>query len=252
MTTIGQVVLVTGAASGNGLAIATRFLEDGARVVAVDASADALDRVVAGWSAHGERVASVVADVSDPSQVALAVRTATDRFGRLDVLVNNAGITGDQRATTVHETPIEEFDRVMAVNVRGVFLGCRAAIPIMLEQGRGTIVNIASVAGLVAFPGRAAYTASKGAVVQLTKSIAVDYAARGIRANAVCPGMVHTPMTDWRLSDPVMRVAILERIPQREIATAVDVANAVAFLAGPQAGQFNGAALVMDGAYSAQ
>lgn len=246
-----QVVLVTGAASGNGLAIASRFLDDDARVVAVDTSGEALDRTMADWSSHGERVASVVADVSDPEQVNAAVAVAIGRFGRLDVLVNNAGITGDRRATTVHETPIEEFDRVMAVNVRGVFLGCRAALPIMLEQGGGTIVNIASVAGIVAFPGRAAYTASKGAVIQLTKSIAVDYAARGIRANAVCPGMVHTPMTDWRLSDPVLRAAVLERIPQKEIAEATDVANAVAFLAGPEARQFNGAALIMDGGYSA-
>ena len=168
-------------------------------------------------------------------------------FGRLDVLVNNAGITGGQRATTLHETPIDQFDLVMAVNVRGVFLCCRAALPVMLEQGRGVIVNIASVAGLVAFPGRCAYTTSKGAVVQLTKSIAADYAGRGIRANAVCPGMVHTPMTQWRLSDPALRAAMLERIPQREIAEASDVADAVAFLAGSDASYVTGTTLVVAG-----
>lgn len=246
--------MVTGAASGNGLAITERFLADGASVVAVDVSGEGLERAVTGWTAgevDASRVHAVVADVTDPDQVAAAVGAASTRFGRLDVLVNNAGITGDRRATRLHETPIDQWDLVMAVNVRGVFLGCRAALPIMLEQGRGTIVNIASVAGLVAFPGRAAYTASKGAVVLLTKSLAADYAALGIRANAVCPGMVHTPMTDWRLSDPGLRAAIIERIPQREIAQASDVANAVAFLAGPEAGQFNGAALVMDGGFSA-
>ncbi len=248
------VVLVTGAASGNGLAIAERFLADGAAVVAVDVSGDGLERASSDWAAtpdRAERLYTVVADVADADQVEAAVRAAAERFGRLDVLVNNAGITGDQRATTLHETPIDQFDLVMAVNVRGVFLGCRAALPVMLEQGRGVIVNIASVAGLVAFPGRCAYTTSKGAVVQLTKSIAADYAGRGIRANAVCPGMVHTPMTHWRLSDPTLRAAMLERIPQREIAEASDVADAVAFLAGPEARQFNGAALVMDGGYSA-
>ncbi len=251
MTPAAPVVLVTGAASGNGQAITSRFLADGATVAAVDVATDALERAAEEWRDHGERLLCIAADVSDAASVEAAIRAPVDRFGRLDVLVNNAGITGDQRATTLHETPIEEFDRVMAVNVRGVFLGCRAVLPIMLEQGGGVIVNIASVAGIVAFPGRAAYTASKGAVIQLTKSIAVDYAARGIRANAVCPGMVHTPMTDWRLSDPVLRAAVLERIPQKEIAEAKDVANAVAFLASPEARQFNGAALVMDGGYSA-
>lgn len=251
---MSEVVLVTGAASGNGLAIAERFLADGAAVVAVDVSGDGLERASSDWAATPDRAArlhTVVADVTDADQVEAAVRAAAERFGRLDVLVNNAGITGDQRATTLHETPIDQFDLVMAVNVRGVFLGCRAALPVMLEQGRGVIVNIASVAGLVAFPGRCAYTTSKGAVVQLTKSIAADYAGRGIRANAVCPGMVHTPMTHWRLSDPALRAAMLERIPQREIAEASDVADAVAFLAGPEARQFNGSALVMDGGYSA-
>jgi NAD(P)-dependent dehydrogenase (short-subunit alcohol dehydrogenase family) len=193
----------------------------------------------------------VIADVTEPSQIEAAVAAAGERFGRLDVLVNNAGISGDRRATTLHETPIDQWDRVMAVNVRGVFLGCRAALPVMLAQGGGMIVNIASVAGLVAFPGRAAYTTSKGAVIQLTKSIAADYASRGIRANALCPGMVDTPMTHWRLSDPDLLAAVLDRIPQREIGDPSDVADAVAFLAGPEARQFNGAAIVMDGGWTA-
>ena len=243
------VVLVTGAASGNGLAIAGRFLADGARVVAVDVAPDALEGAAAGWREHGDRLLCVTADVSDAASVEGAIATTVDRFGRLDVLVNNAGITGDQRATTVHETPIEEFDRVMAVNVRGVYLGCRAALPRMLEQGGGIIVNIASVAGLVAFPGRAAYSTSKSAVVGLTRSIAADYAARGVRCNAVCPGMIDTPMTRWRLEQPDLRAQILERIPQREIGEASDVAGAVAFLAGPDARYLNGAAVVVDGGY---
>jgi NAD(P)-dependent dehydrogenase (short-subunit alcohol dehydrogenase family) len=248
---VSRVALVTGAASGNGEAIAARFLRDGAAVVAVDAAADGLARAAAAWSEHADRVATVIADVTEPSQIEAAVAAAGERFGRLDVLVNNAGISGDRRATTLHETPIDQWDRVMAVNVRGVFLGCRAALPVMLAQGGGMIVNIASVAGLVAFPGRAAYTTSKGAVIQLTKSIAADYASRGIRANALCPGMVDTPMTHWRLSDPDLLAAVLDRIPQREIGDPSDVADAVAFLAGPEARQFNGAAIVMDGGWTA-
>jgi NAD(P)-dependent dehydrogenase (short-subunit alcohol dehydrogenase family) len=247
---VTRVVLVTGAASGNGHAIATRFLADGARVVAVDVGADPLGRAAAGWEEHATSVLCVTADVADAADMEAAVATSVERFGRLDVLVNNAGVSGNQQATTVHVTPIEEFDRVMAINVRGVFLGCRAALPRMLEQGGGIIVNIASVAGLVAFPGRAAYSTSKSAILGLTRSIAADYAAQGIRCNAVCPGMIDTPMTRWRLEQPDLRAQVLERIPQREIGEASDVAGAVAFLAGPDARYFNGAAVVLDGGYT--
>lgn len=151
----------------------------------------------------------------------------------------------------MHATPVAEFDRVIAVNLRGVFLGCRAVLPIMIEQGGGVIINIASVAGLVAFPGRAAYTASKGAVIQLSRSITADYAHAGIRCLALCPGMIETPMTQWRLDQPHLRKEILARIPQNEIGSVEDVASAVAFLAGPEARYFNGSALVMDGGYAA-
>ena len=118
------------------------------------------------------------------------------------MLVNNAGITGSQSATSCGETPVADWDAVFAVNVRGPFLCSRAVLPSMVARGAGHIITIASVAGLVAFPGRCAYTASKGAALMLTRSIAVDYAAAGIQANAVCPGMVYTPMTSWRLDQP--------------------------------------------------
>jgi NAD(P)-dependent dehydrogenase (short-subunit alcohol dehydrogenase family) len=183
--------------------------------------------------------------------MAAAMDAILSAFSRIDVLVNNAGITGNQEAGILHTTPVGEFDKVFAVNVRGIFLGCRAAIPVMLDQGGGVIVNIASVAGLVAFPGRAAYTASKGAVIQLTRAIAADYAGKGIRCNALCPGMIETPMTKWRLDQPNLRRQVLDRIPQDEIGTAAHVADAVMFLAAPDAAYFNGAAIVMDGGYTA-
>jgi NAD(P)-dependent dehydrogenase (short-subunit alcohol dehydrogenase family) len=247
-----QVALVTGAASGNGRAITTRLLRDGASVAAVDADGAALEATRReAWGEAGERLLGAVADVASEGDVAAALRATLERFGRLDVLVNNAGVNGGPRATVLHETPVADFDRVLAVNVRGVFLFCRAALPVMLEQGAGLIVNIASVAGMVAFPGRAAYTASKGAVIQLTRSIAVDYGARGIRANALCPGMIYTPMTRWRLDQPELREEVVARIPQREIGAADDVAGAVSFLCSADARYFNGAALVMDGAYTA-
>ncbi len=171
--------------------------------------------------------------------------------GQIDVLINNAGITGSHAATDVHSTSVDEFDRVMAVNVRGIFLGCHAVLPHMLERGAGVILNIASVASFVAFPKRAAYTTSKGAVVQLTRSIAVDYARAGIRCNALCPGMIETPMTQWRLDQPDLRAQVLSRIPQNEIGTASDVAAAAEFLVSDLARYVNGAALVVDGGMTA-
>ncbi len=249
---MSRVALVTGAASGNGRAIAGRLLRDGFTVAAVDLDLAALVRTRSeAWSEWGERAVCLRANVGDAGEVAGAVGEVLKRFGRVDVLVNNAGITGGPQATSVHETSVADFDAVLAVNLRGPFLLCRAALPAMLAQGSGVIVNIASVAGLVAFPGRAAYTASKGALIQLTRSIAVDYAARGVRCNALCPGMIETPMTQWRLDQPALRAQVLSQIPQNQIGLPGDVAAAVAFLASEEARYFNGAALVMDGAYSA-
>ncbi|ABS70079.1 short-chain dehydrogenase/reductase SDR (plasmid) [Xanthobacter versatilis] len=249
---MSRVAIVTGASSGNGLAIATRFLARGDRVAALDLSAETLEETArTHWHAYADKVLRVRADVADEGDVNAAIAATMEQFGAIDVLVNNAGITGNSEAGVLHTTPVEQFDKVMAVNVRGIFLGCRAVLPHMLLQGAGVIVNIASVASLVAFPGRSAYTTSKGAVLQLTKSVAVDYAGSGIRCNAVCPGMIETPMTQWRLDQPELRDQVLARIPQKEIGTAAQVADAVMFLAGEDATYVNGAALVMDGAYTA-
>lgn len=245
------VVLVTGAASGIGRAITSRFLSEGKCVAAVDLDQAALEQArKEAWADAGERLLSVVADISKPDEAEFALAQTVSGLRRIDVLVNNAGITGGPRATKLHETSVEDFDRVWNVNGRGVFLMCRAALPRMLAQGGGTIVNIASVAGLVAFPGRAAYTMSKGAVVQLTRSIAVDYAGAGIRCNAVCPGMIDTPMTHWRLEQPELRAQVVTHIPQGDVGTVDDVASAVWFMAGPDARYLNGTTLVVDGGYS--
>lgn len=247
-----RVVVVTGAASGNGLAIASRLLSRGDLVVAFDVSAQALARCEAEhWSDHRDAVLTMAGDVSDEADVGRLIDQALTWHGRVDALVNNAGITGSAAATDVHTTPVAEFDQVMAVNVRGVFLGCHAVLPHMLDRRAGLIVNIASVASFVAFPKRAAYTASKGAVLQLTRSIAVDYAHAGICCNALCPGMIETPMTKWRLDQPDLRAQVLARIPQNEIGTADDVAGAVEFLLGEGARYMNGSGLVMDGGYLA-
>jgi NAD(P)-dependent dehydrogenase (short-subunit alcohol dehydrogenase family) len=249
---MSRVSVVTGAASGNGLAIASRLLSCGDRVAALDVSADSLARCSAcEWQLHVNRTLCLAIDVSDEASVNGAIATVKDCFGRVDVLVNNAGITGGTEATSLHVTPAAVFDHVIAVNVRGVFLGCRAVLPLMIAQGGGVIINIASIAGLIAFPGRAAYTASKGAVIQLSRSITADYAHAGIRCVALCPGMIETPMTKWRLDQPHLRKEVLARIPQNEIGSAEDVAAAVVFLVGPEARYFNGSALIMDGGYAA-
>ena len=236
------VALVTGAASGIGRACVERLAGNGTAVVAVDLDADGLADLDA---------LALAADVADAAAVVGAVARAEAELGALDAVVNVAGITGTRAAAECHVTPVDEWRRVIDVNLTGPFLVCRAALPRMLERGAGCIVNVASAAGLVAFPARCAYSASKGGVVQLTRSLAADYAARGIRANAVCPGMVDTPMTRWRLDEPDLRAAVLAKIPAGRVATAAEVADAVALLAGGDLPYMNGAMLVLDGGWTA-
>ena len=205
------MVVVTGGGSGIGLATCARLAADGFTVAALDIEPAAAD---------GAASLALRCDVTDESDVGAATATVLEQFGRIDVLVNNAGITGSRQAARCHETPVEEWDKVHAVNVRGPFLCSRAVLPAMVARGSGHIITIASVAGLIAFPGRCAYTASKGAALMLTRSIAVDYAAAGIRANAVCPGMVYTPMTSWRLDQPELRAEVEDRIPLGRVAYA--------------------------------
>lgn len=240
--TASQVAVVTGGASGIGLATCARLCDDGFAVAALDLEPDGAADVAA---------LTVRCDVTDESDVASAMVAVTERFGGIDVLVNNAGITGSRDATVCHETPVAEWDRVHAVNVRGPFLCSRAVLPAMVARGSGHVITIASVAGLVAFPGRCAYTASKGAAVMLTRSIAVDYAAAGIRANAVCPGMVYTPMTSWRLDQPDLRAEVESRIPMGRVASPGEIADAVALLASGRLTYLTGHPLVVDGGMSA-
>jgi NAD(P)-dependent dehydrogenase (short-subunit alcohol dehydrogenase family) len=238
----GRVAVVTGAASGIGRAVGARLREDGFHVVGLD-----LNRAAAAEVCDE----ALELDVADADAVAAAFATLLDAHAAVDVLVNNAGVTGSARATVCHETPVEDWDRVHAVNVRGPFLCSRAVLPAMLAAGRGHIITIASAAGLVAFPGRCAYTASKGAAVQLARSIAVDYAAAGIRSNAVCPGMVYTPMTAWRLDQPELREQVERQVPMGRVATVEEVADAVSVLAGGRLAYLNGHSLLLDGGWTA-
>lgn len=237
-----RVALVTGAASGIGRACVERLIAGGTAVAAVDLDAATMRDL---------DVLALAADVTDDDAVQAVVARAEAELGPLDAVVNVAGITGSADAAQCHVTPVHEWRRVLDVNLTGPFLVCRAALGGMLERGAGSIVNVASAAGLVAFPGRCAYSASKGGVVQLTRSLAADYAARGIRANAVCPGMVDTPMTHWRLEQPELRAAVLQKIPAGRVATADEVAEAVVLLTGDGLAYMNGAMLVIDGGWTA-
>ncbi len=185
-----KIALVTGAGSGIGQGIARRFAAEGAFLVLSDMSEAGLQETAALIGEVGGQSISVVGDVSIRADAERIVAAAVQRWGRLDIVVNNAGISGSREATLAHLTPDEEWERVIAVNVNGVFRVASAAIRQMLTQGQGNIVNIASVAGFVPFPARAAYNASKGAVVSFTRALALDYAASHIRVNAICPGMV--------------------------------------------------------------
>jgi NAD(P)-dependent dehydrogenase (short-subunit alcohol dehydrogenase family) len=236
------VAVVTGGASGIGLASCEQLSREGFTVAALDMKPD---------GAAGAGALALRCDVTDADDVLSAMDQVTSRLGPIDVLVNNAGITGSRAAARCHETPVEEWDQVQAVNARGPFLCSRAVLPSMIQRGSGHIITVASVAGLVAFPARCAYTASKGAALMLTRSIAVDYAAAGIRANAVCPGMVYTPMTSWRLDQPDLRTEVEDRIPFGRVATPEEIADAVALLASGRLGYMTGHPLVVDGGMTA-
>jgi NAD(P)-dependent dehydrogenase (short-subunit alcohol dehydrogenase family) len=244
----GKVALITGAASGMGLAAAKLFASEGARVVLSDVVEEA------GRSAAeeiGRAAAFVTADVSKAADADAMVRFAVDTFGGLHVLYNNAGVFLPQDGGAV-ETPEETWDRTMSINLKGVWLGCKFGIPAMVESGGGSIINVASFVALMgAATAQIAYTASKGAVLSMTREIAVEYARRGIRANALCPGPIETPLLAELMSDPQRRARRLVHIPIGRLGRAEEVVRAALWLASDESSLMTGAALVVDGGITA-
>jgi NAD(P)-dependent dehydrogenase (short-subunit alcohol dehydrogenase family) len=250
MRLANKIALVTGAGSGIGRGIACRFAVEGTSLVLSDLADEGLQETATMIEEAGGQSVSVVGDVSVRSDAERMVEAAITRWGRLDIVVNNAGISGSRQATLAHLTPDEEWERVLAVNVSGVFRVASVAIRQMLVQGYGNIINIASAAGLVPFPARAAYNASKGAVISFTRALALDYAPNHIRVNAICPGMVETNMTRWRLAIPELRQQVLDMTPWARIGTPEDIAAAAVYLASDEADFVTGHMLVIDGGWS--
>jgi NAD(P)-dependent dehydrogenase (short-subunit alcohol dehydrogenase family) len=239
----GKVAVVTGAGYGMGAAIAERFVREGASVVAVDISGkqnEVAERL-------GNRCVPVQADVSNAVDVRNMLAVAKNKFGGLNILCNNAGIQGPLQKTADYDE--DAFDRVVAVNARGVFLGMKYGIAMMLENGGGNIVNTASMASVVAFPQLVAYNASKGAVLMMTKTAAVEYAERNIRVNCFCPGSIRTGMLDGMPQAYVD--AVIQANPVKRVGRPQEIADLALFLASDEAAFITGAEILIDGGYTA-
>lgn len=247
----GRSGIVTGAGSGLGRATALQFASIGARVVVADVNVDAGDAVVAEITAAGGSAVFLATDVTDPAACEALVGACIDTFGALDFAVNNAGTTGTPGS--VVDYPLDAWRATMAVNLDGVFYAMRAELPSMVAAGRGAIVNVASGAGLVGFAGLPAYVASKHGVVGLTKSAALECAARGVRINCVCPGSVRTPMLEGFMGgDERMERAMTAGVPMGRLGTPAEIAEAIVWLCSDAASYMVGHALVCDGGATVQ
>lgn len=247
----GRSGIVTGAGSGLGRATALQFGAIGARVIVADVNVEAGEAVVAEIVDAGGSASFVATDVTDPAACEALIAACVDAFGTLDFAVNNAGTTGTPGS--IVDYPLDAWRATMAVNLDGVFFAMRAELPSMVEAGRGAIVNVASGAGLVGFAGLPAYVASKHGVVGLTKSAALECAARGVRINCVCPGSVRTPMLEGFMGgDERMERAMTAGVPMGRLGAPAEIAEAIVWLCSDAASYMVGHALVCDGGATVQ
>ena len=251
MRLAGKVALITGAGSGMGRVAAQLFAAEGAKVIVAEFATDAGEETVRQVTNAGGEATFVRADVSREDDARAMVAAAVDRYGRIDVLYNNAGIMPAADHSVV-DTDVAIWDKVMAVNVRGVFLGCKFAIPRMVEQGSGSIINIASFVALLGCSvPQDAYTSSKGAILSLTRSLAVQFGPNGVRSNAICPGPVETPLLmDWLVKDEEAKRIRLARNPTGRFGKPEEIVNMALYLASDESRWTNGASLVVDGGIS--
>jgi NAD(P)-dependent dehydrogenase (short-subunit alcohol dehydrogenase family) len=246
-----KVTIITGAGGGMGRVAAQLFASEGSRIVVAEYSEEAGEETVGLVRAAGGHASFVKADVSDEADARAMVQHAMATYGRVDCLYNNAGIMPEADHSVV-DTDVATWDKVMAVNVRGPFLGCKYAIPAMIDGGGGSIINIASfVAILGCSVPQDAYTASKGAILSLTRSLAVQFGPKGVRTNAICPGPVETPLLmDWLLKDEAAKQLRLARNPTGRFGKPEEIVHMAVYLASDESRWTNGASLVVDGGIS--
>ncbi len=252
-----KAALVTGAGSGIGAAIARQFAAQGAKVAVLDLQPAAAEQVAAEIQVDGGEALAVTVDIADEAQVDAAFSSIVAKWGRLDIAVNNAGIS---HVGNILETSLEDWERVMRVNARGVFLSARAAVKQMVGQTPkgGVILNMSSVAAQIGVERRLPYSASKGAVLAMTRSIAMDFVSQGIRCNAICPGTVHTPFVEGYLArnfpgrEDAERQTLHARQPIGRMGTPEEIAAAAVYLASDEASFITGSALVIDGGWTAK
>ncbi|MDX6382275.1 MAG: hypothetical protein QOI57_3299 [Rubrobacteraceae bacterium] len=250
-----KVAVITGAAGGQGQAAARLFAEEGARLVVSDIDKEGAEKTAQEIRDAGGEAIALRTDVSREKDVAEMIRLAVDEFGTVNILFNNAGVgySAADRLTmaSVVDTPEEDWDAVLAINLKGAAMGCKHAIPIMVENGGGAIVNNASINALVALSGADAYTAAKGGIVALTRVLAVDWGPRGVRVNCICPGGVDTAMIAPAIADEEVLGIMLESTPLGRLARPEEIARVALFLASDEASYMNGAIVPVDGGWTA-